>query len=382
MASPSNTIAASLAPSLAAAASAQAAAAQSFYALGLADIEALCGRYGFSPVHAKTLFRSAYKALNVAPWSAPTLPRGLVALLPELLSSAPLRLVAEHRSGYDQSLKFLVGLVDGREVEAVLMPETKRLTLCLSSQVGCAQGCVFCHTGRMGLIRQLSTDEIVGQVLLAERWIAAHPEWLEQVRLPAGSRISNIVFMGMGEPLDNIDAVIPALSILSNPYGLAIGLSHISVSTAGHLEGIERLYAALPKARLALSVHSTEDVQRSRIMPINKRWPLTTVLARLREILGPDGPPVLLQYTLIAGVNDRAVDAERLALLSQGLNSKINLIPLNVVGPSRLTAPSPEAVQAFRDALCSHGLRVMVRYSKGQDIAAACGQLVVEKSPH
>ena len=380
MASPSNITLTS--PGSPAALAPLTAQIDSFYGLTREALEAWCTLHGFSPVHAKTLFRNAYKALSPVPWSAPSLPRACAALLPLSLSSAPLRLVAEQRSGYDHSLKFLVGLAGGREVEAVLMPETKRLTLCLSSQVGCAQGCVFCHTGRMGLIRQLSTDEIVGQVLLAERWIAAHPEWLQQVRLPASTRISNIVFMGMGEPLDNVDAVIAALRILSDPFGLALGLSHISVSTAGHLDGIERLYAALPKARLALSVHSTDDAQRSRIMPINKRWPLAEVVARLRSILGSDGPPVLLQYTLIRGVNDRLEDAEQLARLSQGLNAKINLIPLNVVGPSRLSAPSPEAIKAFRDLLCGHGLRVMVRYSKGQDIAAACGQLVRDASSH
>jgi len=331
---------------------------------------------GIAAVHARTLFRRLYKDLAVEPWTDPTLPRGLAAHL-----SAHGRLELPNikkalRSGYDQSVKFLCELRDGREIEAVLMPEKARLTLCLSSQVGCAQACVFCHTGRMGLTRQLSVAEIVGQLLLAQRWVAANPEWLHDVRLSPGTRISNVVFMGMGEPLDNVEAVSQAVTIMTDPYGLALGLAHISISTAGHLEGIKQLYAAHPKARLALSVHSAFESKRSRIMPINKRWPLAAVVGWLREHLGCDGPPVMFQYTMIAGVNDSDDDAEALRALTSGLNAKINLIPLNDVATSRMSAPAPERIQAFRDHLHRAGIRVMVRYSKGQDIAAACGQLV------
>jgi 23S rRNA (adenine2503-C2)-methyltransferase len=194
-------------------------------------------------------------------------------------------------------------------------------------------------------------------------------------------RVTNIVFMGMGEPLDNVDAVVDAISILTDPYGLALGLRRISVSTAGHLDGIEALLARVPGVRLALSVHSVDEAKRSKIMPINRRWPLALVLERLRRHLGPSQAPVMLQYTMIKGVNDALADAERLAELTAGLNAKINLIPLNEVGPSRLSAPPPETIQAFRDVLHARGLRVMVRYSKGQDIAAACGQLVVAAAP-
>jgi 23S rRNA (adenine2503-C2)-methyltransferase len=250
----------------------------------------------------------------------------------------------------------------------------------------------------MGLIRQLSVGEIIGHLMLAHAWLTEHPEWLENVRLAPHTRISNIVFMGMGEPLDNVEAVIDALSIMTDPYGLALGYAHISVSTAGHLDGIRRLYAAHPKARLALSVHSPDDKSRSRIMPINRRWPLATILAELRamhderqlmaaaspassvassDLMVKNGlPPIMLQYTLIAGVNDSTQDAKALLALTEGLPVKVNLIPLNNVGPSRLTAPSPDRIQEFRDVLHQGGLRVMVRYSKGQDIAAACGQLV------
>ncbi|MEN9834911.1 MAG: hypothetical protein RL011_1104 [Pseudomonadota bacterium] len=335
---------------------------------------------GIPAVHARTLFRRMYKDLAAEPWADPTLPRGLAAHLRAYGRLELPTIKKALRSGYDQSVKFLLELSDGREIEAVLMPEKARLTLCLSSQVGCAQACVFCHTGRMGLTRQLSAGEIVGQLLLAQRWLADNTDWLQAVRLAPETRISNVVFMGMGEPLDNVDAVNQAVTIMTDPYGLALGLAHISVSTAGHLDGIRELYAAHPKARLALSVHSAFDSKRSRIMPINRRWPLAEVVAWLREHLGADGPPVMFQYTMIAGVNDSDEDSEALAALTVGLNAKINLIPLNDVATSRLAAPDPGRIQAFRDHLHRRGIRVMVRYSKGQDIAAACGQLVAIES--
>ncbi len=351
---------------------------QDFFQLTRADATALCAAHGTSTVHAKDLFRRAYKSLHPTPWSEAQLPRAFAAMMASEFSCAGPELVPAQRSAYDRSIKFLVNLADGSQVEAVLMPEAKRVTLCLSSQVGCAQACVFCHTGRMGLKRNLTAGEIVGQVVGADRWIKANPEWLAAARLPARQRVSNIVFMGMGEPLDNAGAVIQALQILTDAYGLALGPGRISVSTAGHLDGIEQLITEMPQVRLALSVHSTDEAQRSKIMPINRRWPLHEVLARLRTLLGPDGSPVLLQYTMIQGVNDTPAEAAALVALTRGLNAKVNLIPLNEVGASRLVAPSAERIQAFRDVLHHAGLRVMVRYSKGQDIAAACGQLIVK----
>ncbi len=349
---------------------------RSFFDQPLPALEHLCEERGWSKVHARDLFRNAYKSLSEAPWDDARFPRSLSGSLGADLETTLPRVVEAHRSGYDQSVKFLLELGDGSQVESVLMPESQRLTLCLSSQVGCAQGCVFCHTGRMGLKRNMSTGEIVGQVVLANRWLAAHPEWFETTRLGRdrrAMRVTNIVFMGMGEPLDNADAVADAVEILANPYGLGLGLRRISVSTAGHLEGIEKISARIPGVRLALSVHSVDDAKRSKIMPINRRWPIAAVIARLRELRSD----VLIQYTMIQGVNDSLAEAQGLIELTRGLGAKVNLIPLNPVGPSRLAAPPAEAIQAFRDVLHKAGLRVMIRYSKGQDIAAACGQLVV-----
>lgn len=350
---------------------------QEFFSQTRTALEGYLAAQGASRVHAKTLYRVAYKGLNPTPWTDPSLSKSLAAMMSAGFEADGPKLTLAERSGYDRSVKFLVELADGQKVEAVLMPEKHRITLCISSQVGCAQGCVFCHTGRMGLLRNLTAGEIVGQVVQANRWIASNPEWIKAASLPARQKVSNIVFMGMGEPLDNVEAVIDAVNILTDAVGFGLGLARISVSTAGHLDGINRLLEAIPKARIALSVHCTDDSKRSRIMPINRRWPIATVIARLRELAGR-GASIMLQYTMIEGVNDSLEEAQRLVAMAAGLDAKVNLIPLNEVSASRLQAPTPERIQAFRDVLYKAGLRVMIRYSKGQDIAAACGQLIVK----
>ena len=349
-----------------------------FFGMTFGEIEAECGQLGVSAMHARDLFRSAYKEGSLTPWTRSGIPKSYASHCEQFYAEPRLRMATEHRSQYDGSVKFVIELEDQRQIEMVLMPESKRVTLCISSQVGCAQGCIFCHTGRMGLVRNLDASEIVGQVWMASQWIDQHPEWLMANRLPSRQRITNIVFMGMGEPLDNVDAVNKSISILTNPFGMNLAKRRISVSTAGHLEGLDSLLTAHPDARLAVSIHSAFDSERSKIMPINRKWPLESLIQKIRssEALQKNG--VLLQYTLISGVNDSIDHARKLIELVQGMNVKINIIPLNPVGPSRLTGPKAELLAEFRDEIFRSGLRVMVRYSKGQDIAAACGQLVVQ----
>jgi 23S rRNA (adenine2503-C2)-methyltransferase len=178
--------------------------------------------------------------------------------------------------------------------------------------------------------------------------------------------------------LDNPDEVAKAISVFTDAYGMNIAKRRISVSTAGHIEGLNRLLELHPDVRLAVSVHSAFDGERSKIMPINRRWPISELFAKLRSVESFQENGVLLQYTLIAGVNDSIDHADKLIELTKGMNVKINIIPLNPVGPSRLKGPDADRLAAFRDQIFNSGLRVMVRYSKGQDIAAACGQLVSE----
>ena len=350
----------------------------SFFDMTRSDLEAQCTTLGISAVHARNLLRSAFKQDQERPWLDDGFPKVLGRHFEEGLIDQHLTVASEHRSGYDGSVKFVMELYDGKQVEMVLMPESKRITLCVSSQVGCAQACTFCHTGRMGLVRQLSAAEIVGQVWIANRWISEHLEWLESAKLPRHQRITNIVFMGMGEPLDNVTAVARAITILTDPYGPAIAKRRISVSTAGHLDGLEELLKIHPDVRLAISVHSADPSERSKIMPINRRWPLGDLMDRLRSLEIQQEHGILLQYTLINGVNDSVEHAKKLIALVAGMNVKINIIPLNPVGPSRFKSPETQSVETFRDEIYRAGIRVMVRYSKGQDIAAACGQLVAD----
>jgi 23S rRNA (adenine2503-C2)-methyltransferase len=351
----------------------------SFLGLTIDDAGQLCVKSGASPMHARDLFRAVYKDNQLKPWERPGIPKKLASDLANGFQLTNLRIHSENQSRYDSSVKFLVELEDKSQIEMVLMPEAKRITLCVSSQVGCAQACIFCHTGRMGLKRNLSAAEIVGQVWLANHWISTHGDWLLKLGLPAHQKISNIVFMGMGEPLDNPEAVGKAISILIDPFGYNLAKRKISVSTAGHMDGLDRLLRLHPDVRLAISVHSAFDHERSKIMPINRRWPLTDLIAKLKDLPTHKENGLLLQYTLIAGVNDSIEHARELIRLVDGMNVKINLIPLNPVGPSRLSSPNVDRLEAFRDEIYRAGHRVMVRYSKGQDIGGACGQLVVSQ---
>lgn len=347
-----------------------------FYDLERHDLENVCNDIGASPQHARTLMYAAYRIFDPAPWSLPGLPKKLNNEGVDIFGAPQLTFERAEQSGYDYSVKFLARLADGGAVETVLMPERSRLTLCVSSQVGCAQACSFCHTGRMGLKRNLTAGEIVGQVMAANHWLRANPAWLQAAKLPLKSKVTNVVFMGMGEPLDNVEAVIKALRIMTDPHGLAMARRRLSVSTSGHLDGIKVLLRDMPQVSLALSLHATDDALRSRIMPINRRWPLGELIGFLRQ--HPWGKSsILIQYTLIRGINDDLKHARALVELLEGLPVKINLIPFNAFGVSAFQNPDAEVVEAFRDELHQLGMRVMIRFSKGQDIAAACGQLVV-----
>lgn len=350
-----------------------------FYSHDRQEIAAFCQAKSAPLVHAKTLFRAAYKRLENQPWTSASIPLQLGVEGSQSFSTTQSSLASEQVSRYDGTVKFLVRLHDGKEVESVLIPEKSRLTLCVSSQVGCAQGCTFCYTGRMGLVRNLSGGEIVSQVVLVNSWIREHKDWLERLKYPRQQQVTNIVFMGMGEPLDNVPAVTKAVSILTDPYGLAMGLQKIAVSTSGHLDGLDALLLVYPKIPIAVSLHAVADRQRSQIMPINRRWNIEALINAIRRLNTEFKKPVLVQYTVIDGVNDSLEQAAALVNLMQGLDVKINLIPFNEVAPSRFKSPRPERLESFKNYLHHQGIRVLVRYSKGQDISGACGQLVVNE---
>jgi 23S rRNA (adenine2503-C2)-methyltransferase len=260
----------------------------------------------------------------------------------------------------DGTAKFLWRLADGEAIESVLIPSGERRTLCISSQAGCALGCVFCATGRMGFRRNLAAWEIAGQV----RQIVVDD--------PA-EKPTNIVFMGMGEPLLNWPAVSTALTILNDPSGLGIGARHITVSTVGIVPGMLALAARPEQFRLAISLHAPGPGQRLRLMPIQKKYPMDEVLRAARAFR----KRITFEYVLIAGKNDSDADADKLAKLAHGLGAHVNLLPLHPGGAPGLTPTSGNRIRAFADRLRNQGVEAVVRRSRGLDIDAACGQLFV-----
>jgi len=263
----------------------------------------------------------------------------------------------------DGSQKLVLKLRDGSRIQSVLMPDDDRLTLCVSTQVGCGFGCAFCFTGTMGLERNLTAGEIVGQVLVARR------------KLEAGARITHIVYMGMGEPLANYAATIQSLRLLTDPKAFAFSPRRITVSTVGLVSGIERLAKENLKVNLAISLHATSNQIRDRIMPVNKGFAIEELLEACRGFPVAFRQRITFEYVLLERVNDSAEDARRLVRLLKGIRAKINLIPFNDWEGSGFQRPGLQRILAFQSILLEEGIRTTVRWSKGEDIGAACGQL-------
>jgi 23S rRNA (adenine2503-C2)-methyltransferase len=270
--------------------------------------------------------------------------------------------VVERRAGADGTIKLLMRFHDGAACETVLMPHGERITQCLSSQAGCALGCVFCRTGELGLTRSLHWSEIVDQ------WQAARRV------LPGHTAVSNLVFMGMGEPLLNREALAEAVRFLISSAGGGISASRVTISTAGIVPGIDWLGAQLPQVKLAVSLNAPNDALRSRLMPVNRKYPLAELIAALRRY--PTGRrPITIEYVLLGGVNDTPVLADTLARLLRRVHCKVNLIPFNPHSGLPYAAPGQAAVLAFQSRLKAAGLTALVRRSQGVEIGAACGQL-------
>ena len=267
----------------------------------------------------------------------------------------------------DGTVKAILRARDGAEIESVLIPEEDRTTLCVSTQVGCAMACSFCATGSFGFRRNLTTAEIVDQICRMREAVEA------------AGRVTNIVFMGMGEPLFNLSAVMKAVCILVNPKAFAMAPRRVTVSTVGVVPKIEALLTGAP-VNLAVSLHATTDAVRERLVPLNRRYPLAALLGRLRALdsITPRRP-VFFEYVLMAGVNDSAEDARRLAPLLAGIPSKVNLIPMNPHADSPFRPPSEEVVDRFLRIVAGAGVRVTVRRPRGEDIDAACGQLALRR---
>jgi 23S rRNA (adenine2503-C2)-methyltransferase len=263
----------------------------------------------------------------------------------------------------DGTKKFLLQLEDGNRIESVLIPDKSRLTLCVSTQVGCGLGCKFCLTGKMGWKRDLSVSEIVNQILAVKETLADE------------SSITNIVLMGMGEPLANYSNTLKAIELMAHPDGFKFSSRKITLSTAGLLPGLEQLLNEKIQFRLAISLNAADEETRSRLMPVNRRYPMKRVLEVLRSMPLKRRARITFEYVMVEEVNDSPRDAKRLIQMLKGIPSKINLIPLNETPEIPFKRPSEERVRQFQEILMKAGLTAIVRASKGADISAACGQL-------
>ena len=277
--------------------------------------------------------------------------------------------VAREQVSEDGTVKWLLRLADGQEVEAVFIPEEDRGTLCVSSQVGCTLTCRFCHTGTQRLVRNLTAGEIVGQVLVARDRLG---EWPSPKQ---GRRLSNIVLMGMGEPLYNYDNVAAAVGVMLDAEGLGFSRRRVTLSTSGVVPMMQRCGEELG-VNLAVSLHAVTDELRDRLVPLNRKYPLAELIAACRSYPGVhNARRITFEYVMLKGVNDGEGDARGLARLIRGIPAKVNLIPFNPWPGSEFACSEPEAIARFADTLAEAGLTAPVRTPRGQDIMAACGQL-------
>jgi 23S rRNA (adenine2503-C2)-methyltransferase len=340
----------------------------------------------------------AYRGMQVFRWihercvvdaeQMTDLPKSLRTKLADEGLRAPVRVVQEQASD-DTTRKLLLALHDDKEVEAVLIPQRIHsdadvvalededraeegagglalFTQCISTQVGCAQGCVFCASGQAGLKRNLTASEIVGQVILGRR------------ALGENERLRNVVLMGMGEPLANYDAVARALVLITHPSGLNISRRRVTLSTSGLVPQIDRLGQDFDGAvQLAVSLHQVDNERRSALMPVNRKYPIEELLAALHRYPLPKRRRITIEYTLVRGQNDSLDDARKLVRLLKGLKVKVNLIPMNPIDASALGPSAWTTVDAFQQQLIDQGIATFVRRRKGADIAAACGQLAL-----
>lgn len=273
--------------------------------------------------------------------------------------------IDDFQKSKDGTVKYLFRLVDGHKVESVLMKYKFGYSVCVSNQIGCKMGCTFCASAKIGFVRNLTPGEIVGQIL--------------KIQEHSGEKVSNIVFMGIGEPFDNYDNVLKAIRLLNDPKALNIGARHMSVSTCGLVDGINKFADEKIQCNLCISLHSSRDEVRTEMMPINKRYSIAEVLNACREYIKKTNRRITFEYALVNSVNDNREDAIHLARLLHGILCHVNLIPVNKIKDGKYEKSSVEKMMKFRDTLNEKGIVATIRRELGSDISAACGQLVRDK---
>jgi 23S rRNA (adenine2503-C2)-methyltransferase len=324
---------------------------------------------GAEPYRARQLWQAIYKQLIMDPEEMHTLPAALRKSLGAEFRFHSLHETASIQSEDGETEKKLFRMDEGPSIEAVLMRYDRRRTACISSQAGCAMGCVFCATGQMGFVRNLSAGQIVEQVLL-----------LSQRLKQDADRLTNIVVMGMGEPFHNFDATMRAIEILNDPEGFNFGARRFTVSTVGLVPMIERFTGLDSQVNLAISLHAATNTLRESLLPVNKRYPLETLMAACRAYVSHTKRRITFEWALIDGVNDTQAQADALAGWVRGLNCHVNLIPLNPTRGFTGQASGEDNVVRFQKLLENHGIPTTIRVRRGIEIQAGCGQLATEHS--
>lgn len=334
----------------------------------LEDLQNTLVSLGEKPFRAKQIFQWLYEK-KVSSWDLMTdLSKSLREKLSSLYTLGSLQERKRETSEDEQTVKFLFELSDGKFIEAVLIYAPDRRTVCVSSQVGCNAKCAFCASGKQGWLRNLSHGEIFEQVYLINQFL--HTQ---------GERVSHVVFMGMGEPLENYDSVIQAIHSINDPIRLGISQRRITVSTVGVIEGIQKFGLEDLSVNLVLSLHAPNQHIRKKIIPYARKYPLEEILMAMREFARISHRDITYEYTLLAGINDALEHAEELANLLQGQKCTVNLIPYNPIPGMNLKRPEKEQIAAFKEILEEAGITTTWRYTKGKDIAAACGQLALHE---
>ncbi|RME78692.1 MAG: 23S rRNA (adenine(2503)-C(2))-methyltransferase RlmN [Chloroflexi bacterium] len=332
--------------------------------LTTAQLTDLLRQWGEPAYRARQVEEWLYRRYADTPSAMTSLPSALRRRLAEETIVSPLTPLVAQESSDGQTRKTLFALPDGRQIEAVLMRYQKRRTLCISTQAGCAMGCPFCATGQMGFMRNLTAGEITAQVLFYARHLAE-----------LGEAVTNIVFMGMGEPLANYAETWRAIRRLNDPAGFNLGARRMTLSTVGLVPAIRRMSREPEQVGLAVSLHAPTDDLRNTIVPLNRRYPLDMLMAAVREYIAATRRRVTFEYALMDHLNDHLAHADRLARLLDGLLCHVNLIPLNPTPGSPWSGSPDERVRAFQQRLLSAGIPTTVRLRRGVDIAAGCGQL-------
>ena len=340
---------------------------QNFFDYDLDDLEQLLESWGEPGFRASQIWDAVYKQLKFNPELISNIPKPLRSRLGEFLNWKSLQTEINFSSSDGQTTKTLFRLVDDNAIETVLMRYQKRRTLCISSQAGCALGCVFCATGQMGLKRNLTSGEIVQQVLEFERPLREK-----------GDRLTNIVVMGMGEPLHNYTQTLAAIDRLNHPDGLKFGARRFTISTVGLIPQMLRLAKEKRQINLAVSLHAAEDDLRRSMLPINLKYPLSDLMDACREYISLTHRRITFEWALINGVNDSMLQAQQLAELINGMLCHVNIIPLNPTAGYHGSATSSQQAQQFKEQLERSGIACTIRVRRGIDIHAGCGQLATE----